>query len=147
MLFQTTLRRLQQSFNTKTATECGYLSIQWDIDSLDWKDYGVQSIIDRTALNPELSNGSIILMHNGAKYTKDALETVISTLQSKGYEFVTLSELVYKDHFHMDPSGKQILILTSFSTFFNNYAILKTKFKCFRKGDFMEYTNEIKRKH
>lgn len=77
-------------------------------DSLDWKDYGVQSIIDRTALNPELSNGSIILMHNGAKYTKDALETVISTLQSKGYEFVTLSELVYKDHFHMDPSGKQI---------------------------------------
>ena len=38
-------------------------------------------------------------MHNGAKYTKDALETVISTLQSKGYEFVTLSELVYKDHF------------------------------------------------
>lgn len=92
----------------QTATECGYLSIQWDIDSLDWKDYGVQSIIDRTALNPELSNGSIILMHNGAKYTKDALETVISTLQSKGYEFVTLSELVYKDHFHMDASGKQI---------------------------------------
>ena len=33
----------------QTATECGYLSIQWDIDSLDWKDYGVQSIIDRTA--------------------------------------------------------------------------------------------------
>ena len=92
----------------QTATECGYLSIQWDIDSLDWKDYGVQSIIDRTALKPELSNGSIILMHNGAKYTKDALETDISTLQSKGYEFVTLSELVYKDHFHMDPSGKQI---------------------------------------
>ena len=47
-------------------------------------------------------------MHNGAKYTKDAPETVISTLQSKGYEFVTLSELVYKDHFHMDASGKQI---------------------------------------
>lgn len=80
----------------QTATECGYLSIQWDIDSLDWKDYGVQSIIDRTALNPELSNGSIILMHNGAKYTKDALETVISTLQSKGYEFVTLLSLFIK---------------------------------------------------
>ena len=45
----------------QTATECGYLSIQWDIDSLDWKDYGVQSIIDRTALNPELSNGSVLL--------------------------------------------------------------------------------------
>ena len=67
-----------------------------DIDSLDWKDYGVQSIIDRTALNPELSNGSIILMHMVAKYTKDALETVnFQHFQSKGYEFVTLSELVY----------------------------------------------------
>ena len=91
----------------QTATECGYLSIQWNIDSLDWKNYGVQSIIDRTANNPDLSNGSIILMHNGAKYTKDALETIIRTLQSKGYEFVTLSELVYKDHFHMDATGKQ----------------------------------------
>ena len=47
-------------------------------------------------------------MHNGAKYTKDALETVIRTLQTKGYEFVTLSELVYKDQFHMDATGKQI---------------------------------------
>lgn len=92
----------------QTATECGYLSIEWDIDSLDWKDYGVQSIIDRTAGSSELSNGSIILMHNGAKYTKDALETVIRTLQTKGYEFVTLSELVYKDQFHMDATGKQI---------------------------------------
>lgn len=84
-------------------------------------------------------------MHNGAKYTKDALETVISTLQSKGYEFVTLSELVYKDHFHMDASGKQILInYIFFSTFFNNYAILKTKFKCFRKGDFMSTLTKLK---
>lgn len=92
----------------QTATECGYLSIEWNIDSLDWKNYGVQSIIDRTAESSELSNGSIILMHNGAKYTKDALETVILSLKAKGYEFVTLSELVYKDHFHMDATGKQI---------------------------------------
>lgn len=92
----------------QTATECGYLSIQWDIDSLDWKNYGVQSIIDQTSDNAALSNGSIILMHNGAKYTKDALETIILSLKAKGYEFVTLSELVYKDKFHMDATGKQI---------------------------------------
>lgn len=92
----------------QTATECGYLSIQWDIDSLDWKNYGIQSIIDQTVNNSNLSNGSIILMHNGAKYTKDALETIILSLKAKGYEFVTLSELVYKDHFHMDATGKQI---------------------------------------
>ena len=92
----------------QTATECGYLSIQWNVDSLDWKNYGVQSIIDTVTKNDNLGNGSIILMHNGAKYTKDALDTVILTLKEKGYEFVTLSELVYKDHFHMDHTGKQI---------------------------------------
>ena len=91
----------------QTATECGYLSIQWDIDSLDWKDYGVQSIIDRTALNPELSNGSIILMHNGAKYTKDALERVITGLQDKGYEIVPISQLIYTGKYHMDNTGRQ----------------------------------------
>lgn len=91
----------------QTATECGYLSIQWDIDSLDWKDYGVQSIIDRTALNPELSNGSIILMHNGAKYTKDALERVITGLQDKGYEIVPISQLIYTEKYHMDNTGRQ----------------------------------------
>ena len=91
----------------QTATECGYLSIQWDIDSLDWKDYGVQSIIDRTALNPELSNGSIILMHNGAKYTKDALERVITGLQDKGYEIVPISQLIYSENYHMDNTGRQ----------------------------------------
>ena len=91
----------------QTATECGYLSIQWDIDSLDWKDYGVQSIIDRTALNPELSNGSIILMHNGAKYTKDALPRVIEGLHAKGYEIVPVSQLIYRDHYEMDHEGRQ----------------------------------------
>ena len=25
----------------KVARKCGYYSIQWDVDSLDWKDYGV----------------------------------------------------------------------------------------------------------
>ena len=85
-----------------------YYTIQWNCDSLDWKNYGADAIVSRILDSEHLGNGSIILMHNGAKYTKDALETVISTLQSKGYEFVTLSELVYKDHFHMDASGKQI---------------------------------------
>ena len=92
----------------KTAYALHYYPIQWSVDSLDWKNYGADAIVSRILDSEHLGNGSIILMHNGAKYTKDALETVISTLQSKGYEFVTLSELVYKDHFHMDASGKQI---------------------------------------
>lgn len=56
----------------KTATKCGYYPIQWDVDSLDWKDYGVDSIISTVCTNKHLGNGSIILCHNGAKYTADS---------------------------------------------------------------------------
>ncbi len=91
-----------------TAQECGYYAIQWSVDSLDWKDYGAESIVDRIVNSEELQNGAIILMHNGAKYTKDALERVIIGLQENGYEIVPVSELIYHEPFHMDVTGRQI---------------------------------------
>ena len=78
------------------------------MDSLDWKDYGEQNIIDTVLDNKSLQNGSIILCHNGAKYTADALEKVITGLQEKGYQIVPVSELIYKEDYHMDASGRQI---------------------------------------
>jgi polysaccharide deacetylase family sporulation protein PdaB len=78
------------------ATKNGYYTIQWDVDSLDWKDYGVDSIIDTVVNHKSLGNGSIILCHNGAKYTKDALEAMIVGLKEKGYEIVPVSELIYR---------------------------------------------------
>ena len=48
-------------------------------------------------------------MHNGAKYTKDALPSVIEGLQKKGYEIVPISELIYKDNYKIDSSGMQIV--------------------------------------
>lgn len=48
------------------AKDCGYFAIQWDVDSLDWKDYGVDSIIKTVTEHKHLGNGSIILCHNGA---------------------------------------------------------------------------------
>lgn len=90
------------------AKENGYYAIQWDVDSLDWKDYGVDSIIDTVLNHKSLQNGSIILCHNGAKYTAEALESVITGLQEKGYEIVPISELIYKDNYHMDVTGRQI---------------------------------------
>ncbi len=92
----------------KTAKNCGYYTIQWDVDSLDWKDYGVDSIIKTVTEHKNLQNGSIILMHNGAKYTAQALPTVIETLQSQGYEIVPISELIYKEDYHLDVTGRQI---------------------------------------
>ena len=92
----------------KKAYQCGYYPIQWDVDSLDWKDYGVDSIIRTVTEHKHLGSGSIILCHNGAKYTAEALETLITTLQGQGYEFVPISQLIYRDNFHMKADGTQV---------------------------------------
>lgn len=90
------------------AKQCGYYSIQWDVDSLDWKDYGVDSIIETVTKNQHLGKGSIILCHNGAKYTAQALDSLITILQEKGYELVPVSQLIYKENYHMDHEGRQV---------------------------------------
>ena len=97
----------------EAANELGYHVIQWDVDSLDWKDYGVDSIIHTVTNHKHLGNGSIILMHNGAKYTKDALEAMIINLKEQGYEFVKVSELIYKENYQMDHEGRQYITETS----------------------------------
>ena len=90
------------------AKDCGYYTIQWDVDSLDWKDYGVDSIIKTVTEHKHLGNGSIILCHNGAKFTAQALDMLIAKLKNDGYTFVPVSELIYKDKYHMNHEGRQI---------------------------------------
>lgn len=92
----------------KTAGECGYYTIQWDVDSLDWKDYGADSIIKTVTQHKHLGNGSIILCHNGAKYTAQALDTLLTTLKEAGYEVVPVSQLIIRENYHMDHEGRQI---------------------------------------
>ena len=91
-----------------TAQDIGYFTIQWDVDSLDWKDYGAASIVKTVCNHKNLKNGSIILMHNGAKYTPEALESVIQGLLAQGYEIVPISELIIRDSYHLDHTGMQI---------------------------------------
>lgn len=92
----------------RNAKKNNYYPIQWDVDSLDWKDYGAEDIVKRVTEHKALGNGSIILCHNGAKYTKDALDTLITALQEKGYEFVPISQLIYRDNYHLNHEGRQI---------------------------------------
>lgn len=93
----------------EAANGLGYHVIQWDVDSLDWKDYGADAIVSKVVDHPHLDNGSIILMHNGATYTKDALEQVITGLTDKGYEIVPISELIYTENYEMDHEGRQFV--------------------------------------
>lgn len=76
-------------------------------DSLDWKDYGVDSILNTVLNHKHLGNGSIILCHNGAKYTAQALDQLIKGLKEKGFTLVTMSELIYEDNYEMDVEGRQ----------------------------------------
>lgn len=85
----------------------GYYPVQWSVDSLDWKDYGTNDIIKRVCEHKNLKNGAIILCHNGAKYTADALDAMITGLESQGYEFVPVSQLIYREDYYLDVEGRQ----------------------------------------
>jgi len=90
------------------AKENGYYTINWDVDSQDWKDYGKDRIISSVLEHPELKKGSIILLHSGAKYTAEALEPLICGLREKGYRIVPVSQMIYKEHYHTDVDGRQV---------------------------------------
>ena len=92
-----------------TVKQSGYLPIEWNVDTEDWKDYGIESIIKKATEDPQLSGGSIIRMHSDANYTAQALETVIWPLQEQGYELVPVSELVYWSDYLIDAQGMQVL--------------------------------------
>lgn len=92
----------------QTTYSCNYYPIQWSIDSLDWKNYGVDSVVSTVCNHKNLEPGGIILCHNGAKYTAEALDTMLTNLEEKGYEIVPVSQLIIKENYHMDVTGKQI---------------------------------------
>lgn len=90
-----------------SCADINYYPIQWNVDSLDWKNYGKEDMVDRILNHKDLKNGSIILMHNGAKYTASALQEIIDGLRNKGYEIVPISELIYKENYTIDVTGMQ----------------------------------------
>lgn len=89
------------------AHSLGYFSINHSVDSLDWKDYGIDSIVQTVCEHKNLENGSIILLHNGATYTKDALDIMLTQLEKDGYSFAKVSDLIYTSNYYFDHTGKQ----------------------------------------
>lgn len=91
-----------------TCREIGFYPIQWDVDSLDWKELGVSPMYDR--VTKKVQNGSIILFHNNAKYTTEALPSILDYLLAEGYTIVPVSELIHYGEYRIDHTGKQIKI-------------------------------------
>lgn len=88
------------------ASELGLKTIQWDVDSLDWKDLSSKEI--ETRVVKKVKSGSIVLFHNQGLHTHQALENIIKSLVNQGYTFVPISELVYKDNYTIASDGGQM---------------------------------------
>lgn len=78
-------------------------------DSLDWKELSAAEITQR--VTSKVQPGSIVLFHNAAKHTPEALPGILETLISDGYQVVPISQLIIRGECHqdytIDHTGKQ----------------------------------------
>ena len=88
------------------------LEAVWDVDSLDWKDLSAAEITQR--VTSRVQPGSIVLFHNAALHTPEALPGIIEALLQDGYEIVPVSQLILPGEcgvdYAMDHTGKQCRI-------------------------------------
>ncbi len=89
----------------ETAENLGLYTIQWDVDSLDWKNLSASEIQKRVV--SKVKNGSIVLFHNQGLHTHEALPYIIKELKNQGYTFTTIGDLIYKDNYQMAVDGAQ----------------------------------------
>ena len=90
----------------QTAQDMGYYVIQWDCDTLDWKGIDSQQIVENGTR--KLQNGSILLLHSGADYTAQALPQLIARIRQKGYDLCPVGQLIYRENYTIDVTGRQI---------------------------------------
>ncbi len=90
----------------KTAQENGYFTIQWNLDTLDYKGLTGEEMWNR--LKNKLDKGSIILSHNGTKHTADSLDMLIKNIKERGFKVTTVSDLIYQDNYTINNNGTQI---------------------------------------
>lgn len=93
-----------------TCRDMGIMPVQWDVDSLDWKDLSAADIAER--IISRVKSGSIILCHNNGLHTAEALPIVIDALHAKGFTFVPIGELIYYENYTIDVTGRQHLQTT-----------------------------------
>ena len=84
----------------------GITAVQWDVDSLDWKDYDAKTIFTR--VTGRVQPGSIVLFHNAALHTPEALGDIVSWLLQEGYKIVPVSQLLLQGETTVDHTGRQL---------------------------------------
>lgn len=91
----------------RISREEGYECIQWNVDSLDWKNISAEDMVRRCtkAVNP----GDIVLFHNDSKYILQALPQILEYYQQAGYRIIPISELLLEGDTWIDHAGTQHL--------------------------------------
>ena len=82
-----------------------YFTFVLCVDSLDYQKLSVDEIVNRVI--SRVTNGSIVLFHNGVDNTAPALDIILTELSKQGYSFVTVNDLIYKEDFYLDHTGRQ----------------------------------------
>ena len=83
----------------------GMEPIQWDVDSLDWKDYDADTICQR--VTSRVRQGSIVLFHNAALHTPEALPAILTCLINDGYTVLPITQLILPQPYTIDHTGRQ----------------------------------------
>ena len=91
----------------EAVSELGLLSIQWNVDSIDWREDATEKTVYERVMK-KVGCGSIILFHTDRSVTESALELILVSLKREGYSAGTVGELIYKDGYTIDRCGKQI---------------------------------------
>ena len=87
-----------------TVRAMGVTPVQWDVDSLDWKGLDAAQIERRVVSG--VKPGSIVLFHNAAEHTPEALPGIIESLLADGYTLVPVSELLLAGEYDIDHTGR-----------------------------------------
>lgn len=91
----------------RIARELNHYTIQWDVDSLDWKP-GITAEEIKNRVLKKVNKGSIILFHNDTKHTAKILPEIITSLKQKGYGFIPVSQMIMRENYEIDYRGRQI---------------------------------------
>ena len=85
--------------------------VQWSVDSLDWKNLGVQDLITKATKN--VQPGDIVLFHNDSKYILEALPTVLKTYKEQGFILIPVGDILLQGETTIDVQGKQHPVSTN----------------------------------
>ena len=78
----------------KKAMECSFemIPVLWDVDPLDWTTKNTALVVERVL--KDTKPGDIILLHDYYQSSVDAALEIVDALTEKGYEFVTVDDLI-----------------------------------------------------